>query len=339
MNHIFKYNSWCKWHPLKTVMLGRSYYPEFYRDIKNVKVKDCLIRIAEETEEDFKYFEKVLKEWGCKVIRPELDIGENLQEWIDVGEKTNHKPGAFLRPPAQPRDAQLVMGTELLYTGGDHPAIRNRLKRYNNDDVFDLKTRIFDAPTITCVGNRVYIDEKEIPEDLIIIMKERYPEREFIHVKIGGHNDGCFHTLKPGAILSLLRYQQYEDTFPGWDVCYLPNQSWHMIRPFLYLKKKNKGKWWLAGEEKNNDFTDFVETWLTDWVGYCEESVFDVNVLMLDDKHVCVNGYNKTVFDFLKKHNIEPIIVPFRHRFFWDGGLHCVTLDLYREGDMENYFK
>ena len=38
-----KYNSWCKWHPLKTVMLGRSYYPEFYRDIQNPKVKDCLI--------------------------------------------------------------------------------------------------------------------------------------------------------------------------------------------------------------------------------------------------------------------------------------------------------
>ena len=60
---------------------------------------------------------------------------------------------------------------------------------------------------------------------------------------------------------------------------------------------------------------------------------------MLDDSHVCVSNYNKQVFDFLEKHNIEPIIVPFRHRYFWDGGLHCVTLDLYREGSMENYFE
>ena len=327
-------------------MLGRAHYPEFYRDIKNSKVKDCLIRIAEETEEDFKYYEKILKQYGCEVIRPELDINENLQEHIDNKEIWQHRSSAFLRPPAQPRDGQLVMGNEMLFTGFDHPSIKETLMEYNSDDRYDFcDTSLssspfsFDAPMITCVGNRVYIDRKEIPEYVIKHFQERYPEREFIQVKIGGHNDGCFHTLKPGAILSLLRYKQYEDTFPGWDVCYLPDQSWNLVGDWMDLKKKNKGKWWLAGEEKNNDFTDFVETWLTDWVGYCEESVFDVNVLMLDDKNVCVNGYNKIVFDFLKKHNIEPIIVPFRHRFFWDGGLHCVTLDLYREGDMENYFK
>lgn len=349
-----EYNSWCKWHPLKTVMLGRAYYPEFYRDIKNSKVKDCLVRIAEETEEDFKNYEKVLKEWGCEVIRPELDINENLQEHIDNKEIMQHKSSAFLRPPAQPRDGQLVMGNELLFTGNDHPSIKERLLEYNSDNTYDLENylspfnetfnrfdlELFDAPFVTCVGNRVYVDLQEIPEYAINILKERYPEREFINVKIGGHSDGCFHTLKEGVILSLERYTKFKDTFPGWEVCYLPpNQSWNLVENWFDLKIKNKGKWWLAGEEKNNDFTNFVETWLTDWVGYCEESVFDVNVLMLDDKHVCVNGYNKTVFDFLKKHNIEPIIVPFRHRFFWDGGLHCVTLDLYREGGMENYFK
>ena len=46
---------------------------------------------------------------------------------------------------------------------------------------------------------------------------------------------------------------------------------------------------------------------------------------------------NKTVFDFLSKHNIEPIVAPFRHRFFWDGGIHCITSDLYREGDSDIY--
>ena len=23
---------------------------------------------------------------------------------------------------------------------------------------------------------------------------------------------------------------------------------------------------------------------------------------------------------------------------FWDGGLHCITLDLYREGEQQDYF-
>jgi len=331
-----KYNSWCKWHPLKTVMLGRSYYPEYYRDIQNPKIKDCLIRIAEETEEDFKNYEKVLKEWGCEVIRPELDINENLQEQID----THSGSWYNIRPPAQPRDAQLVMGNELLFTNKDHPSIKEKLVEYNSDNIYDLDSRYkFDACLMTPVGNRVYIDRKEIPQDVIDSVKEKYPEREFIQVEIGGHTDGCFHTLKPGAIISVNgRYEQYGETFPDWEVCYLENQSWSLVEDWSKLKKKNNGKWWLAGEEKNNDFTDFVETWLTTWVGYCEESVFDVNVLMLDDKTVCVNNYNKQAFEFFKKHNIEPIISPFRHRYFWDGGLHCVTLDLYREGDMENYF-
>jgi len=127
--------------------------------------------------------------------------------------------------------------------------------------------------------------------------------------------------------------QNYSETFPGWDVCYLPDQSWAKVSEFIKLKEKNAGKWWLAGEEYNDEFTYFVETWLKDWVGYVEETVFDVNVLVLDKHHVCVSNMNPLVVDFLKKHNMEAIHVPWRHRYFWDGGLHCITLDLVRESD------
>jgi hypothetical protein len=60
--------------------------------------------------------------------------------------------------------------------------------------------------------------------------------------------------------------------------------------------------------------------------------------LALDDCHVFVNNYNKDVFEFFKKHQIEPIIIPFRHRYFWDGGLHCITLELNRTGEICDYF-
>ena len=43
------------------------------------------------------------------------------------------------------------------------------------------------------------------------------------------------------------------------------------------------------------------------------------------------------MFKFFKQHHIEPIVTPFRHRFFWDGGIHCITNDIYREGQAENY--
>ena len=47
--------------------------------------------------------------------------------------------------------------------------------------------------------------------------------------------------------------------------------------------------------------------------------------------------YQVWAFDYFKKHKIEPIIVPWRHRFFWDGGLHCISLDIKRRGSLETY--
>jgi hypothetical protein len=104
------------------------------------------------------------------------------------------------------------------------------------------------------------------------------------------------------------------------------------------MKQKVGGKWWIQGEEDNNQLIGYVESWLKDWVGYCEETVFEVNMLSINDQCVIVNNYNKQVFDFLKKHHIEPIICEQRHRLFWDGGVHCLTQDLYREGGQEDYF-
>ena len=154
-----------------------------------------------------------------------------------------------------------------------------------------------------------------------------------------GLTDGNYHPIKPGAILSLHDVQTYKDTFPGWDVCYLAEESWHKVSEFRKVKHKNHGKWYLAGEEENDEFTNFVETWLTDWVGYVEETVFDVNVLMLDEHHCCVsNNKNDIVKTFFKKHKIEPVYIPWRHRYFWDGGLHCITLELKRKGKQKDYF-
>lgn len=156
-------------------------------------------------------------------------------------------------------------------------------------------------------------------------------------VDLLGHNDGSYHPIKPGAILSIFDVNFYQDIFPGWDIQYLPNESWSKVGKFIKLKEKNQGKWWLPGEEQNDEFTYFVETWLSDWVGYAEETVFDVNCLCLDERYVFVNNHNVKVKEFLKKHGMEPIVIPFRHRYFWDGGIHCCTLEIRRAGDIKKY--
>jgi hypothetical protein len=169
-------------------------------------------------------------------------------------------------------------------------------------------------------------------------MKSMFPEYRCHVINTGGHSDSTFCPVKPGLIVSLKDIPTYADTFPDWEVVYLPGQSWDAVKEFTKLKQKNYGKWWVPGEELNNDFTDFVESWLNHWVGYVEETVFDVNMLVVDEKNVICNGYNEQVFKAFERHGVTPHIVNFRHRYFWDGGLHCITSDLHRQGTIKDYF-
>ena len=41
------------WDKLKVCLVGRSYPPEFYNNIKNPAVREPLQRVARETEEDY----------------------------------------------------------------------------------------------------------------------------------------------------------------------------------------------------------------------------------------------------------------------------------------------
>jgi hypothetical protein len=193
----------------------------------------------------------------------------------------------------------------------------------------------------TRVGKDLYLGTESYDQSQSLLKQqaeELFPEYRCHIVNTGGHGDGVYCPVKPGLIVSLRDVPTYAKTFPGWEVVYLPGQSWIKVQPFLNLKEKNRGKWWVPGEELNDDFTEFVESWLDHWVGYVEETVFDVNMLVIDEKNVVCNNYNEQVFEAFSRHGITPHIVNFRHRYFWDGGLHCITSDLHREGTQKDYF-
>jgi hypothetical protein len=193
----------------------------------------------------------------------------------------------------------------------------------------------------TRIGRDLYFGTESYQQDVEVFknfIDTKFKDTRNHVVNTGGHSDGTFCPVCPGLIISLQDVPTYADTFPDWEVVYLPNQSWNKVRPFLKLKEKNYGKWWIPGFENDQAVVDTVESWLGHWTGYVEETVFDVNMLIIDPKNVMVFNYNKQVFDALDRYGITPHIVPFRHRFFWDGGIHCVTSDLHREGTMQDYF-
>jgi hypothetical protein len=194
---------------------------------------------------------------------------------------------------------------------------------------------------VSRIGQDLYFGTRSYDQDISSI--QQLVDQEFKNtrnhvVNTGGHSDGTYCPVCPGLIISLNDVPTYKDTFPDWEVVYLPGQSWTAVQPFLDLKEKNQGRWWIPGFEHDNDVVNVVESWLGHWTGYVEETVFDVNMLIIDPKNVAVFNYNKQVFDALERYGITPHIVPFRHRYFWDGGIHCVTSDLHREGTMQDFF-
>jgi hypothetical protein len=80
-------------------------------------------------------------------------------------------------------------------------------------------------------------------------------------------------------------------------------------------------------------FSDaWIEKWLTEWKGYAQEVFFDSNVLVIDSNNVLFSNHQPAIFKVMEKYGINCHVVPQRHGLFWEAGVHCLTLDLVREG-------
>jgi hypothetical protein len=329
-------------------MLGTPHMPEFFDGIKNPKIRDPLKRITNETLEELEGFEKILKDFGCKVIRTKTE-----HEHID------YYDGFIPRNAMQPRDAQLAIDDKLVITVDDNKGIlnavrenvdkssimfspsyadflRERMTQFTEWEDEDTTLQLY-ACCITAINDDVFIDTLGLGKNAdpdVDWFKRKFPHKNIKPISWGGHSDGGFAAIKQNVALTLYEGPLYKESLPGWDMCYLPEQgSHHRYRlEWNDWSHKVKGRWYVKGEGDNDEFIHFVNSWLDTWVGNINETVFDVNVLALDDRHVAVaQNDNPTVNEFLKKHNIEPVYVPWTHRWFWDAGLHCVTLDLERE--------
>jgi hypothetical protein len=389
-----KYQKFNTFGKLRSVMLGSYFYPEFFSSIKDATVREPLMRMASEINQDLEAFDSVLRNFGCEVHRAEQPVG--VFDLNDV----------YL-PPLQVRNTHCVIGDTMYQFNKDFKhGINDILKNYctdiinleksNHEFYHDCMTREagdnFNAKTNTWYSRDKYQvlrgddwpkyqdyvqgTRSNIP-NIIAEMESFKTVLEYTYNNIGpmqgpnvvnledrivlgtneycnysdwlapritdsrpisqftidaGHIDGCFAVLGNNVILGidpLINYQQY---FPGYTVIRVPPASYQdHINDFNIMKEKVSGVWWLAGEEHNHKLISYVESNLKPWLGYVAESIFDVNVLALDENTICVSNITPEVESALKARNIECIVVPWRHRFFVDGGLHCITLDLYRD--------
>lgn len=190
-----------------------------------------------------------------------------------------------------------------------------------------------DGPNIILVNGKIVVDSHEY-SDYINILKKHVDIENLDWVSINttaGHTDGCFVYLNKSTVITIKDIVNHREVIDGINEIIIPWENYQQsLEDFKKIKQKNSGKWWIPGEEDNDTMTYFINQYLDHWVGYTEETVFDVNVLPLDSKNVFVSSDKKELHNLLKQNGINPIYVPWRHRFFTDNGLHCITLCLHR---------
>jgi hypothetical protein len=183
-------------------------------------------------------------------------------------------------------------------------------------------------------ATQTYYDNKQAILDQV---NQLFPTTRNHVVNAGGHGDAVYCPVTPGLIISLNDVPTYADTFPDWEVVYLPPSNYSHMREFEHSMKRNKGRWFMPGFEQDNNLVRMVDHYFDEWVGQVSETVFDVNILIVDPKNIVVSTHNDQVESACAKHGIEVHVVPFRHKYFWDCGIHCVTNDLSRSGSEQTF--
>jgi hypothetical protein len=288
-----------EYNKLKECWVGKTYDSSLVED---TFIKDIL----DETEEDLLHLCKILTDNGVVVKRP-----------------TYKNPDVRIKPQLLHARDHLQFINNKLYVG---PRYEENIKDWLEllDNRYDYVTLDnLCAPSVVR-ANRLYFDATAWTRKRFEYFKnansniecvyEKYSCRDF---NIERHTDGVFCVVKEGVIISTPQGRNLEHCFPNWDILYLDHNSQDLN---AMAESKNNFIWHPTSIPKE----------YREWVGYSPETFFDVNALALSSEVLLVTRYNKKVFDFLKLHNVEPVIVPFRHRYLWDGGLHCMTFDLLR---------
>lgn len=106
------------------------------------------------------------------------------------------------------------------------------------------------------------------------------------------------------------------------------------------LPKNNYKKYLSDYAKLQNKFdVNWIDRYLENWRGYVQEICFELNVLVIDRHNIVFSRYMPEMFELLKSHQIDCHVAEQRHALYWDGGIHCATLDLKRRGEKRSIVK
>jgi len=72
--------------------------------------------------------------------------------------------------------------------------------------------------------------------------------------------------------------------------------------------------------------------------GNSKETVFEVNMLIVNEHNVICIAEDDRACRKLESIGITPHVIDISTCGFWDGGIHCLTLDINRQGEKLDYW-
>lgn len=339
------------WDTLKTCVVGTTYSTDFYSFIKDKTVRDNLCTIAEQTLDDLSELEKLLQSFGVSVIRPK--VTDSVDD-VRYGNK-------ILPAPLTPRDHIAVIEDRVFLptpdvnglwrklAGADWPKVPpvdiTEFDGFRVEDLYYLDHSWINQLLPLCKNNDVFYDKNvdsamvhRLGDTLLVgnwytgdlhvseYLREIFPNKLIKSIETLGHLDGCICAVSPDLVLSMIDLD-IESLFPNSEIFRLTNT---VSNQFSKAKQKNIGNWWVPESLQSSEFSNYVDTYISHWLGEIKETHMDVNILIVDPKNIICSNYNKELFKVFENHNITPHVINFRHQLFWDSGIHCLTADLDR---------
>lgn len=331
------------WDPLEEIWLGDVYPEHFYDDLEP-DIRDSFKLLTQWTKEDLDTIQKKFEEFNVKVVRPLIDDDVSLYQYTLNGETT-----VLSKPPICPRNTNAVVGDKLFSSENNNHAYSELLKNYNNLYIAGPNIPEVGGANMVKLGKDIIFDFS-IEENKEVVFEHFYQFQKLhgsffseyrLHYSTnGGHCDGCFMPVKPGLVLTTEYWKDYKETLPGWKRIPIKHPSY--ITAGKEFKENGENGHWLGFlRDLPPHFNKFVHNKCKDWIGNYKETYFEVNIIMIDENNmICFDSAkaNEPIYEVLDKHGVRCHIVPWRTRGFWDGGLHCITLDVKRKAKLEDYF-
>jgi hypothetical protein len=344
---------WTNWDPLEEVIVGDCYEPGSLDWLIPKEAQDNFNTILKETKEDLDNLASFLESLNVKVYRPDVTQYKNN---INLSNFQIANPTA----PIVPRDQYLVYGDTIYQTYTSMP------DRYlDSVNYYKIFKKLFNdgynwlsmpPPVLKNLdetdkwwnkGDTVY---KELSNQLLWHTATMFKcgDTLIVNDKGPGTLDGLSWMSR--NIIDSKLIKNNNTTMNNWghidhgffmtddDTVFCKNIDW------VPICLRNKDIYEIGETSEDESASIFCEKynqyggkysadWINEWCGYEQKVNFDTNVLVIDSKNIITSAYVPELHNALRSKGIECHIVNQRQSGFWEGGIHCMTLDIKRKGN------